>query len=167
MRRGFRVLFVAALALTLVWSAAAWAATVGASGSVTDSAGQPMTGVRVELRDTSDRAVAAAETDTHGRFTIQAPEAGVYSLVAKKTGAGSASEVVTLPSGADKTLSETLAPDEGPDVTIEGRRLPRGPGFNPGASTLAADSQASRMGSSRRHRLAATSLITHRRRLRA
>ena len=130
MRRGFRVLFVAALALTLVWSAPAWAATVGASGSVTDSAGQPMTGARVELRDTSDRAVAAAETDTHGRFTIQAPEAGVYSLVAKKTGAGSASEVVTLPSGADKTLSETLAPDEGPDVTIEGRRLPRGPGVS-------------------------------------
>ena len=130
MRRSHKSLFVTTAVLIAAWTCPAWAEPGETNGLVTDDAGRPLADAHIEVRDADGHKLATATTDQQGRFAIPTVAAGAYSLVVEKSGFKLETGTVNLPSPHASVLSIALDTGEGPDITIEGRRLPRGPGVS-------------------------------------
>lgn len=88
----------------LLLGSALWPRAVEAQvvyGEVTDGpSGVPIAGVRLQLRDLEGRVVASADSDDEGRFELQAPAGGLYSLHAERIGYSSfRSDAVSIADG--------------------------------------------------------------------
>jgi hypothetical protein len=136
-------LLISALSLACA-AAAAWAAPYELYGDVTDAAGGPIAGARLQLRAADGGVAATTSTDRSGRFTLSASP-GAYVLATRKAGFDAASQPVALPMAA--ALSIRLARSGGVEVqslTVDapGRPAVTGPGVSStGASDYAATAQ--------------------------
>src|SRR5271163_1392560 len=70
-----------------------------AAGSVTDALGRPVTNALVLLRAADGRTVLRTTSGARGQFRLPAQGAGIYDLIARKSGFKPASEVLVLPAG--------------------------------------------------------------------
>ncbi len=99
MRRRIVAMVLAVWALT----AAAAAAAVDVTGVVKDPSGGVVADATVIVLTAEQTAVATAQTDAQGRFTLQVPSAGRYLLVAKKAALGESRMPLTV--GAEAASS--------------------------------------------------------------
>ena len=94
----------------LVSPAAIHAQTV--DGTVIDADdGTPIAGVDLTLADAVGSIRASTVSDTVGRFTLQAPEAGEYTLSASRLGLAAADLELRLAEGERVTVEVQLGPD--------------------------------------------------------
>ena len=105
MRRGFRRLLAAAVALAC--AAPAWAQGTGTiTGRVVDRQSQrPIASVQVRLPGTT----RGAQTDETGAYRIVSVPTGVTQLVAQRIGYGPQSRTVTVSEGAPATADFQMA----------------------------------------------------------
>ena len=67
------------------------------TGTITDALGRPLANSSIELRSADGTVKLQAVTDHAGRFTLNPPRSGLYSLFAIKRGFHSANKVVSYP----------------------------------------------------------------------
>jgi hypothetical protein len=121
-------LLIVSVCAGLAWPALA-AAAAGERGVVTDSSGQPLAGVAVELRSAGGRLVARATTDARGRFSLPPAAAGTYTLTADGAGFRPAAREVVLPLPSDRPFAIALAPGYAETVVVQVPPL-SGPGIS-------------------------------------
>jgi len=94
----------------VVWAltAATAAAAVNVTGVVKDASGGVVADATVTVLTAEQTAVATAQTDAQGRFTLQVPSAGRYLLLAKKAALGESRMPLTVGTQAAPSLDVTL-----------------------------------------------------------
>ncbi len=97
-----------AISLALGIASVCYADTQSISGSITDTLGRPLAGVKVELRDRNGAVSGHATTDQTGQFKVAPPKTGIYSLEASKPGFKSANKIIHFPRSAAKTILLSL-----------------------------------------------------------
>lgn len=110
LRRG-PVAWTMTLAVALALSAAASAQIeLGVvQGVVLDDAGEPLEGVKIQLRDTDRGRETTIETNREGRFYRRGLRAVEYEIVVEKPGYQPIRDKVTLSAGVDRRLEFKLA----------------------------------------------------------
>jgi outer membrane cobalamin receptor len=120
---------------------AASGAVAEVRGVVTDSSGQPLAGVEVQLRPGggaehgeaagrgAGRLVAQATTDARGRFSLPPAGTGTYTLTAAGAGFRPATQEVVLPLPGGQPLSIVLAAGYAETVVVQVPPL-SGPGIS-------------------------------------
>jgi hypothetical protein len=101
------------------------AATVG--GQVTDATGAAIEGARVVLRGVATGEERIAETDSSGRFNIDAPATGTYLVIVTRVGFSEAARTVAV-TAAEQTLDVPVQLDLGgvtAEVTVTAARADR------------------------------------------
>ena len=93
------------------------------SGSITDTLGRPLAGVKVELRDRNGAVSGRATTDQAGQFKVAPPKPGIYSLEASKPGFKSANKIVHFPRIAAKTVLLSLDAETALNVPVQARLI--------------------------------------------
>ncbi len=106
------------------------AGPAGLSGSTTDSAGQPLASVDIELRDAGGRVVARTKSDRQGHFALSLNESGDYVLIGTRTGFLSATTAITFPLTSSAPLSLKLGPARSESIEVEAPWI-AGPGVAP------------------------------------
>lgn len=91
------------------------------SGTVTDSSGKALSGVKVSLKNASTGDVSEVETDPSGHYSIENLTPGEFEVSATVDGIGVATEKITIENGAAKILSLALKP------ATSGEPLPNAP----------------------------------------
>lgn len=117
--------------LVLAWSSSAAAQTVPISGRVTSTAGAPLSGARVEVRDPGEEEGAAASTITNaaGRYLVRVRPGREYALSVELPGFVGGT-VLVGPTAAGAIRDLRLAPEMGTPTVLEGltvRAPPRTP----------------------------------------
>jgi hypothetical protein len=109
--------------LTVLLPAALGAQTVQGTVLATED-DAPIPGVEVALADEAGTVRAATISDTTGRFSLDAPEAGSYTLRASRLGLTAAELELRLAGGERVTVEVRLGPDpiEVEPVQVVGRR---------------------------------------------
>jgi hypothetical protein len=120
------------------------------SGTVADSSGKVLSGIKVSVRNVSSGESIETQTDSAGLYTVPNLAAGDYEVSAAVEGLGTGIVKVTLTAGSAQTLALTLTsaavPAVPPAAPSEG--LPNAPSSNASAPSLedlgfsAAESQA-------------------------
>lgn len=106
---GLLLLLLAIAAIAATFASPCVAASQHISGTITDTLSRPLDRVTIELRDDAGRAVAHAVTDQAGRFELAPAKAGIYSLVAVKSGFKSSTRIVAFPPASEAPISLSLA----------------------------------------------------------
>ena len=108
--------------MALVLGAARFVPAGTISGTITDSAGEPIAGAAVLVRGTT----FSAWTDARGRYTIANVPAGSHTVEASRLGYASVARTVTVTDGSvttvDLSLDVTAVELEGMTVTSASRR---------------------------------------------
>ena len=97
-------------AVLAVWAltAVSAAAAVDVTGVVKDPTGSGVADATVTVFTAEQTAVATAQTDQQGRFTLQVPSAGRYLLVAKKASLGESRIPLTVGNHGPPSVEVTL-----------------------------------------------------------
>ena len=117
MNRVFRALFASAL-LVLLAAPSAWAqATAQISGTVVDSSGSVLPGVRVTLTNEATNAVRLTQSNESGVYVFPAVPPGTYSLKVELEGFSTAQQTnINVQVGSANRFPFTLAIGQLTDV---------------------------------------------------
>ncbi len=126
--RTLLLLIVALVGPSLGFAASCSAASTQISGMITDTLGQPIPKPVIELHDQAGRVVAHTTTNDAGRFQLEAPKPGLFSLVALKQGFKPSTKIVAAASGTPVEVSISLEAETALTLPIKGTlvRLPNG-----------------------------------------
>jgi len=101
------------------------AAADSLSGTVKDSSGHLLAGVRVRVETRAGEVVARGQSDSHGHFTIVGVVPGEYTVVATKETFQAATADVALAAEKEAGVLLTMEPQVPEDIVVVAKRLDR------------------------------------------
>ena len=100
------------------------------SGSVKDALGRPVPSAEVSLKSREGKAVMNATTDDQGRFRVNEPSPGIYTITVRKFGFSTATTILVLSQRADTQIEITLASQHSLSLPVSASRILMQNGFS-------------------------------------
>ncbi|MGH7778621.1 MAG: TonB-dependent receptor [Candidatus Binataceae bacterium] len=121
--------WIALIAMIMAIAKTAWAQepSKGAdrkiAGTIDDAIARPIAGALIELQDSGGKSVAKTESDQSGRFSIKAPQSGLYAIIVKKSGFKTGTHLVTVTRAGAKPVVMALESEAALSMTVAAKKL--------------------------------------------